>query len=619
MHNDNKTIDEFISPDDPMYRYVTALYDFMKNEVDYSYMLNGQWGSGKTFFVNHLLTEIFKKVDIEIIHISLFGKTSIDQINIDIYAHVLLHMQNKELKKILTTSFHKVETSGNTKLSFLASGLSMLGAYGFRKKKSGKDHKSKMLLVFDDVERCNEEYRIDIIGNICSQYIEQGVHVLFVSDETKIESDKYNEIKEKFIRTTINFRYDDLSTFIASIINSKPDTPISCLFKNDKKAFLEVVDKVRNVENLRTWLSSFDYYNMTVKKCEYNEDYPFLLQLFLIIFLTTHYMKTDRSLFDTNPVMLDDEKDTLEKCIQNEFGISSIWLYQGREFRLQDQLYAGVYRFSRLSSIINLIETGFIDAQLIRSEMESCFPQGTAAEKALVKSYSIGSLSQEEMEECFIDILNGVSNKEFALEKLVDISRMFEEYEKVGYLNIYGDKFSNYQDVFIKAIDNLTSDEIGNFFEKSDLGRCPYDEYKKKKNFLDDSLSKLNKTYSNPNDENKKFSKFVENIGDYKLSEITWGKRFGLIEKIEKYGLFPSFLKFRCKDIDWISLYLIDISKSVNSGDVFFSEVEPLTKLKSYLEKELVNLSPSKQKVDLQMLINMIETTIKKLEYSRSK
>ena len=37
MHNDNKTIDEFISPDDPMYRYVTALYDFMKNEVDYSW------------------------------------------------------------------------------------------------------------------------------------------------------------------------------------------------------------------------------------------------------------------------------------------------------------------------------------------------------------------------------------------------------------------------------------------------------------------------------------------------------------------------------------------------------------------------------------------------------
>ena len=277
------------------------------------YMLNGQWGSGKTFFVNHLLTEIFKKVDIEIIHISLFGKTSIDQINIDIYAHVLLHMQNKELKKILTTSFHKVETSGNTIPSFLASGFSMLGAYGFRKKKRGKDHKSKMLFVFDDVERCKEEYRIDTIGNICSQYIEQGFHVLFVSDETKIGSKKYNELKEKFIRTTSNFRYDDLSTFIASIINSKPDTPISCLFKNDKKAFWEVVDKVRNVENLRTWLSSFDYYNMTVKKCEYNEDYPFLLQLFLIIFLTTHYMKTDRSLFDTNPIMLDDEKDTLEK------------------------------------------------------------------------------------------------------------------------------------------------------------------------------------------------------------------------------------------------------------------------------------------------------------------
>lgn len=251
--------------------------------------------------------------------------------------------------------------------------------------------------------------------------------------------------------------------------------------------------------------------------------------------------------------------------------------------------------------------------------MESWFPQGTVAEKALVKSYSIGSLSQEEMEECFIDILNGVSNKEFALEKLVDISRMFEEYEKVGYLNIYGDKFSNYQDVFIKAIDNLTSDEIGNFFEKSDLGRCPYDEYKKKKNFLDDSLSKLNKTYSNPNDEKEKFSKFVENIGDYKLSEIKWEKRFGLIEKIEKYDLFPSFLKFRCKDIDWISSYLFDISKSVNSGDVFFSEVEPLTRLKSYLEKEVVNLSPSKQKVDLQMLINMIKTTIGKLEHTRSK
>lgn len=64
---------------------------------DYAIMLNGKWGCGKTYFVkNELIKDIQNKDDRQVIYISLFGITSIDELYNNISLHILLDIKVKE-------------------------------------------------------------------------------------------------------------------------------------------------------------------------------------------------------------------------------------------------------------------------------------------------------------------------------------------------------------------------------------------------------------------------------------------------------------------------------------------------------------------------------------------
>ncbi|TPD71277.1 hypothetical protein FJA49_05090 [Flavobacterium microcysteis] len=63
---------------------------------------------------------------------------------------------------------------------------------------------SNKIICFDDLERC--QIPIEEILGFINNFIEhKSLKVLFLADETKIESDKYRQAKEKIIRHTVNF------------------------------------------------------------------------------------------------------------------------------------------------------------------------------------------------------------------------------------------------------------------------------------------------------------------------------------------------------------------------------------------------------------------------------
>lgn len=609
--------EQVFSNHNPLYKYVEAIKDYMSIDfVDYAFMLDGKWGSGKSFFVVNYLKEALKqdKGKINLVRVSLYGKTSVEQVNCDVINQIVFHHESSNKAFTLTDFSSDLYSSGGVRTKFIFGSITEFVRFGFLNKLEKNNLGKRTLFVFDDVERCNSDILDNLLGSINSQYSERGYHVLFVADESKLhDNEKYRVRKEKIIRTTIHFSYSNIEEIIKSIVQKKEKTPILVLMRNKPWAFFDFIRQVRTVENLRTWLAAIDFYNLIVSKCKYTDDYPFLLNLFCIVFLTVYYIREDEKLFESPVITLDKDEETLERRIRKDFGIESVsGSGFGRIFQLRYQ--DSLVKFGRMESVYNAVKTGFVDSNLITEEMEYFFPQGTPSELALVGLYDVHSLTQEKLGECLHTILSSVSNNEFDLVKLVDLSYNFLAFDKEGYLNLYNQEFENYQSIFENAVIIMDEKKVGDFFKDSKFGRNRYKEYKENPNFLEQSIDLLKEKYVDPYEESKRFKEIIVNLKPQNVLNIDYDYRKQLIRKMEEFDLFPLLLDFSCESINALRTHLYDISRFENSNKIYSSEVEPLKKLKLFLNQGIKSLSPTKQRIELQQLLISIDDCIKKLE-----
>lgn len=597
-----------------MNKYIEPLLDYMNAECDFAYLLDGRWGSGKTYFINHDLKDAMKEKGIRVIHTSLYGKTSINETESETVLKILFDSDIPG--KIFSKVFKKIgEVNSNLSLAIDIFASAMQAFVPAVKKLDSSHLKKDYLFVFDDIERCNQDLLPDLLGEINTHYTEKGYHVMLVADESKLIKDKlYNERKEKIVRHTLHFAHPDMPSLISSVIRARKGSRILELYKSEAGAFNGFISSVSSVDNIRTWLAAFDFYDGIVDKCSFGEDYPYYLQLFCIVFLTTHYLNTNKKLFDEN----ESGKDALKEAISKDFNIKIIdgLLTYGRMFTLTFA-YPSNLKFAKINSIISFIETGICESSAVRSEMEKRFPVSSEAERWLVSCSDYENLSQDELGKSIEGVIVAVRAGGYALEKLIYISHLFDALDCLGYLSLYGDRFFDYQEILINAVDNITPDKTGDFF-KRDLGHNKYDEFvSERPNYLKDALERIRLKYFDYEAIDKeKFIEVFTHLDKYSLDDIRYSsdERIGTIEKAYKYELFPAILNYSPKAVNKLRIYLAGITQQLSSGASYGSEFPYLEKLKTYLDLELEQMENSKRKVDLTVFNNYVERAIKKLK-----
>ncbi len=587
-----------------MIRYSDVLKDYMKaSNVDYAYMLTGNWGCGKTFFLRHMLKKDFETENYKIVHVSLYGKDSIEQVNMAVLSQL---SSFSSIAASIKGKIKKSTDSGYT--NFYIATASLISDLYFWERLGNCDKKHNILFIFDDVERCKKDIVIDLFGAIHTSYSEKGHHVLFVADENKlIDYDgKYKERKEKIIRTTIEFKYLNFPKMIEDLINLRPDTPSYSLLKEKHDNLLDFVEYVKSIDNLRTWICAFDYYDYVCEKCVYDNSYPHILTLFIIILISTHYIKT-------NLDVLEGDVSRLKEKLKKDFNIEYVDLsLYGRDFKITYQEHY-LYKFSRISSLLNYIKTGYLDVTETVNAMENNFPVGSASEIAFSKIHDYHSLSKEELHDCLLDIENGIDNCEYALERLVSISRFFEILDRDGYLILYGKVFVDYRTFISSSITKLDKEKVKSFYDPDIRGESDYQRYKKKPNYLEPLLDTLHNKYFNPNKNKEEFVEVFSKIGDYTYSELPYVVKNEMFKKINEYDLFDRFLSFRCSDIERICSYIEIIIRQNKDYSFFVSEIEPMEKLKGYIESNLGSIPSNKKKIELECLVRVLSYSIKKI------
>lgn len=187
------------------------LIEYINNpDPQYAIMLKGDWGSGKTFFINKWIEDYKKRLDkniiLEPIYVSLYGLKDTAQITteIDRKLNPILYSKGVEITKKFLKLAGKIvlrtdidlnnDNEKEMQINATLDSLSLLTSKGDKDSNIGSK-----LIIFDDLERCNIDIK-NLLGYINS-FVEHGAcHVIIIGDETKVEDkDKLQEFKEKTI------------------------------------------------------------------------------------------------------------------------------------------------------------------------------------------------------------------------------------------------------------------------------------------------------------------------------------------------------------------------------------------------------------------------------------
>lgn len=213
---------------------VESILDYVRADyTDYAIMINGEWGSGKTYFWNH---KIRNKIDslrfngkkYTTIYMSLYGISNLEDISKKIFIETTQAYGNKNVKRYMN------ENDNISIPEYAKTGLDMAHFFGMNQNGEKLDYAKffstdDKVLCFDDLERANVDV-IDILGYINNFVEHDHIKTIIICNE--------KELATKLKSTNL-----ELKTFIATYLLDKEGT----LLKADKPMVEKIGEKIEYV------------------------------------------------------------------------------------------------------------------------------------------------------------------------------------------------------------------------------------------------------------------------------------------------------------------------------------------------------------------------------------
>ena len=205
---------------------VESILDYVRADyTDYAIMINGEWGSGKTYFWNN---KVKPKIDgmqfngkkYSTIYMSLYGISNLEEISKKIFIETTQLMDKNVKKHIDTTGKYTIPEYAKT-------GLNMANSFGVNTSEKINYEKffatDDKVLCFDDLERAN----VDVIDIFVEH---DHIKTIIICNE--------KELSTKLKNTNL-----EMKTFIATYLLDKQGE----LGNNDKPMVERIQDKIEYV------------------------------------------------------------------------------------------------------------------------------------------------------------------------------------------------------------------------------------------------------------------------------------------------------------------------------------------------------------------------------------
>lgn len=248
--------------------YLTAI------DTDYAIMINGEWGSGKSYYIKHGFDSLVKSILVPTkeneeqgrrwlvrkkacyykpAYISLYGVSSVEDFEVRVFYGINSWANN---------GFIRVGGLLGAKIG------EYLGVSSGKKDAKTITYISKnRVLVFDDLERiCDDKIPVKEVLGLINSYVEHShFKVVVVCNENHYESDKtlddvkkdYRTYKEKSVRFTHTIKAD-ISKMVVEFAKGRNEGYSK--FLCERKDYISSIYKKGNCSNLRTLKYNLDIY-----------------------------------------------------------------------------------------------------------------------------------------------------------------------------------------------------------------------------------------------------------------------------------------------------------------------------------------------------------------------
>ena len=193
-----------------------SVLDYVRSDyTDYAIMINGEWGSGKTYFWNNRIKRKIESLTLngrryQTIYMSLYGISNLEEISKKIFIETT-QLMDKDLRRYMQT--HEQEGIPE----YAKTSIDMANFFGISKSGEKLDYDeffsvTDKVLCFDDLERANVDV-IDILGYINNFVEHDHMKTIIICNEKELATKMKSENLEMktFIATYLLDKQGDLN------------------------------------------------------------------------------------------------------------------------------------------------------------------------------------------------------------------------------------------------------------------------------------------------------------------------------------------------------------------------------------------------------------------------
>ena len=442
---DNKELDQIIK-------------DYLTTEnTDYAIMISGEWGSGKSYYINHGFSALSNSIKVpeeeesfySPAYISLYGVSSVEDFEVRVFNGVNDWVNNGFIRVAGLLGKKTGEFFG------ISSGKEDVKALTYISK--------KRVLVFDDLERiCDDKIPVKEVLGLINSYAEHShLKVIIVCNEVWYSSDDtsedvrkdYKKYKEKSVRFTYKFEPDIDHVFDVMATTITDDDYREYLCK-DKKAILSLF-RLGGEKNLRTLKFFIDTFGKIYHETQLANNKDKVTRTYLVTFMLY-----------ACEYKLGHQADELETLDVRRYKIDTSY-FGGKNKYKKEQVnetkdyqtafvdkYKAVYSEFRLCRLlIDYIETGYFDESRFKNEIGildeelnrmAVTPEGLVYQKLV----NMTDLNDNEVMPLIAEMMSYVGADKYNLYDLLNIYALLLKY---AYWHIGGFELTEGLDDAFKA------------------------------------------------------------------------------------------------------------------------------------------------------------------------
>lgn len=350
-------------------------YVSLEESPSFAILLKGEWGIGKTFFINSYIDNFPKEKTKKFIYISLYGVGTYSDIDSQItkQIHPILHSKGMMIAEKVFKGAVKLGLKIDLDDDDKDDGTLTISLPDLPNKDTIKDY----ILVIDDLERSN--MKIEQTMGYINAFVEQeGMKVIILANEEPlINNKKYLSIKEKTVGRTITIR-QDMSNILQHFINTLTDISIKKFLNANIEALTNIYQfaNYKNLRHLKQALIDCEYF-ISIIEPKYQE--IIYQEQFLNIFFSFSF--------------------EIKKGAITPNAIRQLYDYEEKGKSILLTKYGNIFnRFNLILSLDNwyyFFDNGYIEREIVNASLQEIVDK-ISTEPTWLKLWNFRKLSDKE-------------------------------------------------------------------------------------------------------------------------------------------------------------------------------------------------------------------------------